>query len=1357
MRIYTVWEDDGSSPTFYHTIGNNTGILTTGNSTKRLRVSVNNTSGIADATAFRWFMINLGETVEPYKPYGINNVYTTSVGKNLISTDQSNWTKVGAYYFLKLPDNATYVASVKKTSYSGNLFSIGFSKTTNVHDGYKWFVNNGVVQQSVNNTAVTGYSYLFVYIGSENWGVGFDGFEIQVERGTVATPYEPYKPAQTLTSHTPNGLPGIPVNDESIATYKDITGQLWVADEINYGTGEYVQRLYNLVFDGTESFFRAGTKQFGYVVTNRLLSTNYAASAKAKCSHFRYDSAAYGSNVTGFVTNYQNMYFTDLGMTSDNVETFKSFVQEQYTNGTPVTVSYILEEPIRTPLTQDEINAFKALNNPAGDVTVYSEGNIVVGLSEFAANSYTDKQIAQSQAASNAYADEQISQIQIGGRNLARNTASAKSHTVTDSDRASCSWNVCNLYWIHGILLEKGQTYTLSYNYEFDWGSVTKPTSASRIGAGIGTGSTIGYLEDTFAGCADYWTYGSGKYDSGKFVYTFTYDGKSSYKCFAFRMLRSYEYKTVGVKLTISNFKLEKGNKATDWTPAPEDIDNAIADSETRTENAMQDAIADSESRTNQNIDNAIADSETRTDLVIQGAVGESEDRLNQSIQEVSDAAAKKPVINGQNGQVVTIENALPDSIDGLKLYGKTTQFTTTGAQLAKFNDGTATQNGVTITAKDNIITTKGTPTNTSGYVLTLFSNDVDLSLLKIGTIYRCSSKCNINYIENGTSKYGSTFAFNENITAVAVYFQRSLNNYIDGDVIYAGLTTEENRGIFEPYTGGIASPNPDYPQELVNLGADGSLDTSITGRNLVSPLEINKSTNGVTFTANSDGSVTANGTATTNAYCIISDVKLFPNTYRLSGCPSGGASNKYALQTYFVKDDGSDGKTHANEFGEQGEVFTVTEMLKLRVMIVIRTGVTVNNLIFHPSIVLESQHDGLYEKGIPAQTITSQTPNGLPGIEVTDVSIATYTDADGKMWVCDEIDYGTVEYVQRVYKQIFTGEETINNLSTVGVETSAFHYNISDDARPLYSGSTAVKSICSHFVGATITSSGTQIGHQVRFASDLASARICFRPNGVSSMIIDDFKNLLRSQYSAGTPATVIYPLAEPIRTPLSSEELAAFKALGNPAGNVTVYSEADISVELSDSSSTKALTQQIDKVQNTIDQNAVAVENRFALTDELLSKLENMISMLVRDENNESLMTQTADGGWTFSMAQYNDLTSSLSESVSALQNATGSTDASVKILQDAVANLQESAEYVRITTDNDEPCIELGEGDSDFKLKITNTRIMFMDGNNVPTYIDTSGLVTENITISGELRQGNWVWKQRSNGNYGLQRKG
>lgn len=67
---------------------------------------------------------------------------------------------------------------------------------------------------------------------------------------------------------------------------------------------------------------------------------------------------------------------------------------------------------------------------------------------------------------------------------------------------------------------------------------------------------------------------------------------------------------------------------------------------------------------------------------------------------------------------------------------------------------------------------------------------------------------------------------------------------------------------------------------------------------------------------------------------------------------------------------------------------------------------------------------------------------------------------------------------------------------------------------------------------------------------------------------------------------------------------------------------------------------------------------------------------------------------------------------------------------------------------------PCIELGESDSDFKLLITNKRIMFMDGSNEVTYISNQALNIKKAVIEEELVQGRFAWKARPNGNLGLQ---
>lgn len=167
-------------------------------------------------------------------------------------------------------------------------------------------------------------------------------------------------------------------------------------------------------------------------------------------------------------------------------------------------------------------------------------------------------------------------------------------------------------------------------------------------------------------------------------------------------------------------------------------------------------------------------------------------------------------------------------------------------------------------------------------------------------------------------------------------------------------------------------------------------------------------------------------------------------------------------------------------------------------------------------------------------------------------------------------------------------------------------------------------------------------------------------------------------------------------------------------------------------------------------------SAEERITTTESLIQQLSDSIVTLVTDGNGQSLMTQT-DNGWTFSTGELQSIVDSTSENLDALTNEVGDIDSAVGILQQAVDDLGVLSEYVKITTYEDEPCIELGEADSDFKLLITNTRIMFMEGTGVPAYITNQSLHIKKAVIEQELQQGEFVWKARSNGNLGLIWKG
>lgn len=92
-------------------------------------------------------------------------------------------------------------------------------------------------------------------------------------------------------------------------------------------------------------------------------------------------------------------------------------------------------------------------------------------------------------------------------------------------------------------------------------------------------------------------------------------------------------------------------------------------------------------------------------------------------------------------------------------------------------------------------------------------------------------------------------------------------------------------------------------------------------------------------------------------------------------------------------------------------------------------------------------------------------------------------------------------------------------------------------------------------------------------------------------------------------------------------------------------------------------------------------------------------------------------------------------------------------------SIADLEALAEHIKMGTYTDpdtgevEPSLELSEGDTNFKQVITNTKTMFMDGSVRKTQVDKDGITTENVSVSGEIRQSEWVWKKRANGNYGL----
>lgn len=168
-----------------------------------------------------------------------------------------------------------------------------------------------------------------------------------------------------------------------------------------------------------------------------------------------------------------------------------------------------------------------------------------------------------------------------------------------------------------------------------------------------------------------------------------------------------------------------------------------------------------------------------------------------------------------------------------------------------------------------------------------------------------------------------------------------------------------------------------------------------------------------------------------------------------------------------------------------------------------------------------------------------------------------------------------------------------------------------------------------------------------------------------------------------------------------------------------------------------------------------------RVVSAETAIRMLNDNIAMLVTDGNGLSRMTQT-ENGWTFSIGELAGTLDEATENINGLATDVADTRSAVKTLQQSVSDLGILANYVRITVDGDQPCIELGESENDFKVRITNTEIHFADGTVIPTRIMRQMMIIEKAMVRQEFQfgadedeslAGVWVWKRRNNGNLGL----
>lgn len=487
-------------------------------------------------------------------------------------------------------------------------------------------------------------------------------------------------------------------------------------------------------------------------------------------------------------------------------------------------------------------------------------------------------------------------------------------------------------------------------------------------------------------------------------------------------------------------------------------------------------------------------------------------------------------------------ETHLADSDDGkimdMMLYGKSEQKQYSGKNLFTFQDGSRIINGITFEAKDGIITAKGTATEV--YTSTFFQFDYPKDIFAIGETYTFSINSNDNnlklyalYKANDTSDYRALFNFTTKTATVQIpenvdLLIRCVVNI--NTTVNATATIQIEKGSeatsYEPYTGGQPSPSPDYPQEIKSVV---NPTVKVCGKNLLNATLGTTTQNGVTCTANGDGSYTLNGTATKiTAFDIAQDVSC--NSFRLVGCPVGGDHDvSYELQAR------TNNLIYGYDTGD-GKNIKADENFFIRIRI--NTGINCNNLLFKPMIVDASLYpDATYDDFEPYHKQTVTLPYTLNAIPVSSGGNVTI---DGQQYIADYVNVERGKLVRMVGECIVDGTEKWRSEQSYMIADISNFNRVDNDNYMTYI-------LCDKYR----TSANTTYDNVI-FARKNGDGIVIKDTSHQSA--VEDWKKYLNNN-----PCIVHYLLITPEEIDLTPEEVRTFKALATyyPTTNISINSE--------------------------------------------------------------------------------------------------------------------------------------------------------------------------------------------------------
>lgn len=374
-----------------------------------------------------------------------------------------------------------------------------------------------------------------------------------------------------------------------------------------------------------------------------------------------------------------------------------------------------------------------------------------------------------------------------------------------------------------------------------------------------------------------------------------------------------------------------------------------------------------------------------------------------------------------------------------------------------------------------------------------------------------------------------------------------SSNYAIEGLKVY-GKSTQEG------------TPTPEAPIPIVSAGASGSVEVKVCGRNIFPnhPEIAHNAWFGITREQLADGGYHFYGTVKNSGW--LEQPYAFFATIPTDGKYTLSVKSTATL-TRGIMVAHLDGAN--NEKWVEGRLKTPYSVTKncvkgdrVRVLLGVEAEEQMDVTLYIQLEVGETATD--YEP-YTEQTLTLATPNELRSVPVVknQSAIANYIDASGQPWLCDYIDLEKGVKVENVAIHTLNGDSGWTQSGTPSGRYEA-RCNIGTTPPTTYGGYSDLL-VHQRFAGAGATNF---------FSVGWSSVYVSFDGTYFGGIMptLEDIKAFLNEN-----PITVYTYRTEPIETPLTTEEIAYYKALHTNYPNTTIFNSDGTNMDVSYIADTK------------------------------------------------------------------------------------------------------------------------------------------------------------------------------------------